>query len=291
MANNFNPNNNKVVTPDNCPELAAIMALNQSIIGNHNFNEPNGDEEIEKLELKKINLPAEDLMLFNKAPYSQLEMIQTSELQNNVLGVFRDIFADVFNVKFITDSQRGYLFIVSFRYMTDDQFKSKLDESDDTNLIRCITSSVNPEDAATKNSVAANLMMLVQQQQISSYDASKYAKITKEAKELLTDLLFFSPNNKKKKWVKGENYLLDTQTGTGFAGGRTFTNIIGSVFLDAEKVLSIMCGTAEDAGKYEYNIIPVANNITNTDSILKIEKINKARKNQIRNRYGVQFNK
>lgn len=271
-----------------CPELATIRALNQSLIGNHNFKGVD-DEPEEKLKLKAIKIPEDELLLF-RAPMSQVDMVQTSELQNGVLGIFQEIFADVFSVKFIYDTQRGFLFVVSFRYMTDEQYKSKVDEAGHA-LIRCIISSIAPEDAAAKNSVAANIMMLVQHQQINNYDASKYAKITKEAKEMLTDMLFFSINNKKKKWVKGENFTLDTQTGTGFAGGRSFTNIIGNVFLDAEKVLSVISSKYEDASKYEYNIIPVSNNITNTDSLIKIEKVNKARKNSIRNKYGVQFSK
>lgn len=271
-----------------CPELATIRALNQSLIGNHNFKGVD-DEPEEKLELKAIKIPEDELLLF-RAPMSQVDMIQTSELQNGVLGIFQEIFADVFSVKFMYDTQRGFLFVVSFRYMTDEQYKSKVDEAGHA-LIRCIISSIAPEDAAAKNSVAANIMMLVQHQQINNYDASKYAKITKEAKEMLTDMLFFSINNKKKKWVKGENFTLDTQTGTGFAGGRSFTNIVGNVFLDAEKVLSVISSKYEDASKYEYSIIPVSNNITNTDSLIKIEKVNKARKNSIRNKYGVQFSK
>lgn len=281
-------NNNPVVNEAICPELAAVRALNQSMIGNHNFKGVD-DEPEEKLELKAIKIPKDELLLF-KAPMSQVDLVQTSELQNDVLGVFQEIFADIFSVKFIYDTQRGFLFVVSFRYMTDEQYRIRADEVGHP-LIRCIISSIAPEDAAAKNSVAANIMMLVQHQQINNYDASKYAKITKEAKEMLTDMLFFGPNNKKKKWIKGENYTLDTQTGTGFAGGRSFTNIIGNVFLDAEKVISVISSEYDEASKFEYNIIPVSNNITNTDSLIKIEKVNKARKNSIKNKYGIQFSK
>lgn len=279
----------KNINEASCPELAAIRALNQSLIGHHNFKEDGDEEPEEKLELKGIKIPKDELVLF-KAPMAQTDMIQTSELQNDVLNIFQEIFADVFSVKFMYDTQRGFLFVVSFRYMTDDQFKTRTDDAGHK-LLRCIVSSITPEDAAAKNSVAANIMMLVQHQQISNYDASKYAKITKEAKEMLTDMLFFSTNNKKKKWVKGENFTLDTQTGTAFGGGRSFTNIIGSVFLDAEKVISVISSEYSEANKYEYNIIPVSNNITCTDSLIKIEKVNKARKNSIRNKYGVQFSK
>ena len=107
---------------------------------------------------------------------------------------------------------------------------------------------------------------------------------------MLTEILFFGPNNKKKKWINGENFTLGTQVGSGFNGVK-YTNIIGNVFLDAEKVISMISSKYEDASKYEYNIIPLANNITNTDGLIKIEKVNKARKNSIRNKYGVQFSK
>lgn len=282
MSKNNNTTANEVV----CPELAAVRALNERLIGNHNYGIDN--EPAEELEIKAIKIPEDELLLF-RAPMSQVDMIQISELQNGVHSILQEIFADVFSVQFLYDTKRGFLFVVSFRYMTDDQYKSKTDEAGHP-LIRCITSSISPEDAVSKNSVAANIMMLVQHQQINNYDASKYAKITKEAKEMLTEILFFGPNNKKKKWINGENFTLGTQVGSGFNGVK-YTNIIGNVFLDAEKVISMISSKYEDASKYEYNIIPLANNITNTDGLIKIEKVNKARKNSIRNKYGVQFTK
>lgn len=270
------------------PTVAAIRALNQSLIG-HKDTTTSSTEPDEKIEIKAIKLPKEELLLFN-TPLSQTDLIQTSELQNDILNIFQEIFADVFSVKFVFDTRKGFYFKVSFRYMTDDQLKAKKEDSGD-NLVRAITSSIDPEDAATKNSVAANILMLVQHQQYSNADASKYAKFTREAKEILTDMLYTGINNPKKKWINGENFVIDTQTGTGFAGGRTFTNIIGSVFLNAEKVISVISSTYDDANKYEYNIIPISNNITNTDSLIKIEKVNKSRKNSMRNKYGIQFSK
>ena len=70
-----------------CPELATIRALNQSLIGNHNFKGVD-DEPEEKLELKAIKIPEDELLLF-RAPMSQVDMVQTSELQNGVLGIFQ----------------------------------------------------------------------------------------------------------------------------------------------------------------------------------------------------------
>ena len=281
---NTNNNNTPIIA-----ELAALDALEKSMIGNHNFN-IEGDDEPEELKLKSLNLDKEDLILFNDPPMIQADYIQSSELNNKLLTIFSEIFADVFSVRFTYDQQRGFIFMVSFRYLTEDLFKSKNKDSEG-NLIRCITSSIDPDDVVKKNSIAANIMLMVQHQQINSYDASKYAKITKDAKELLTDLLFFSQNNKKKRWVNGENYTLSTQTGTGFNGGRTFTNIVSTIFLDAEKVLSVVCGTESDKNKYEYNIIPTSNSITGTDSLIKIEKVNKTKKNKTRNKYGIQFSK
>ena len=46
---------------------------------------------------------------------------------------------------------------------------------------------------------------------------------------------------------------------------------------------------AGESKKYEYNIIPITSNVTNTNAMIKIEKINTKTKNYIRNKYGVMF--
>ena len=51
----------------------------------------------------------------------------------------------------------------------------------------------------------------------------------------------------------------------------------------------MLCGTKEEAGKYDYNIIPIRNNAVNTDSLIRIEKVNKAKKNKIKNKFGIEF--
>lgn len=266
--------------------LEAVRQLNQSIIGHHNFNTLNADDD-EVKDKKKINLDREDLLIFNESPMIQAGYIQTSELNAKILSVLQEIFADVFLAKAVYDTKRGFVTIVSFRYIDDDQFKQKKTES--SNVVRCITSSMEPDDIVAKNSIAANILNMVQHQQINNYDASKYAKITKDAKSYLTDLLWCGQDNPKRKWIKNANYELNTQSGTGFNGTRTFTNIIGTVFLDTERVLAMLCGTKEDAGKYDYNIIPIRNNAVNTDSLIRIEKVNKAKKNKIKNKFGIEF--
>lgn len=281
---NFNNNQKKYANVADCSELAAIKALNESLIGNHNYNLGEADEETEKLNLKELSIPAEDIIL--KESYSEDFLIEQSELENSVFGVFSEIFADIFSVKLMFTLEKGYYFMCSFRYMTEEQFKQKQADCQDT-MVRCINSSVEP-DAATKTSVAANIMMLVQHQTTNAYDATKYAKVTKEAKELLTNLLYFSKQNQKKKWIKGENYLITNQTGSSF-DGRTYSNIIGSVYLDAKKVIAMLGSPAGESKKYEYNIIPITSNVTNTNAMIKIEKINTKTKNYIRNKYGVMF--
>lgn len=272
--------NNGVVTPENCKALADILALNNSIIGNHQTESGTPDEEVESLNVQDIMLDEEDRTLFCKSRPSagEYDYKQTTELQNEVLNVLKEVFGDIFAVNFSYDTNRGYVFTANFKYTPDEL-------ADDT-LVKAVTSSINPEDAANKNSIAANILMLSHQQQMSSYDASKYAKLTKECKESLYNLLWFSQNNKKKKWIKGENYILSTTQNRSF-NGMTFTNIVATVYLDAEKVIAMMSG--DQTGKYQYNIIPISNNITGTDSLLKIEKVNISRKKQLSSKYGIQF--
>lgn len=290
MANfNNNISNGGAVDAD----LAQVRAMAQSLIGNndsYNFGDDKTDNE--EIKLRDFSLSEDELLLFKGTHqgdfFSISDLIQISELQNGVLSIFSSVFADVFNVKLIYDNQRGWVFITSFRFMTEEQFKSAQDDSADK-LSRAISSSVSPEEVNT-NSVAQTLMLIIQKQQISSSDASKYAKFTKAAKEIFTSLLYCSNNNKKKKWVLGENYLLDTQTGSSY-NGRTYTNIVGTVYLDAEKVLSVIGSTNDEKNNWDFKIDPVTTNIIGTDALVKIEKINKRKKKNLSNKYGIQFSR
>lgn len=281
---NFNANANLAI--DSQEDLLAKMkAINDSLIHNHSI-QVEGDKEDNDTDYKDIAVTDEDAILTE--PYSIVYFKEQSELQNAVFGILNQIFADIFSVRLTMDLSRGgFVFVCSFKYMTEQQFKDKLSNSE-TDLVRCITSTVDPEEIVSKNSIATNLINMVQLQNMNAYDATKYAKITKSAKELLTKLLYFSQDNPKHKWVNGNNYIITTQTGTSSWGNMTFTNIIGDVYLDAKAVVAMLAGK-EKKNKYEYNLVPAAFNATGSNSVIKIEQINVANKRRISSQLGAVF--
>lgn len=281
---NFNANANLAI--DSQEDLLAKMkAINDSLIHNHSI-QVEGDKEDDDTDYKDIAVTDEDAILTE--PYSIVYFKEQSELQNAVFGILNQIFADIFSVRLTMDLSRGgFVFVCSFKYMTEQQFKDKLSNSE-TSLVRCITSTVDPEEIVSKNSIATNLINMVQLQNMNAYDATKYAKITKSAKELLTKLLYFSQDNPKHKWVNGNNYIITTQTGTSSWGNVTFTNIIADIYLDAKAVVAMLAGK-EKKNKYEYNIVPAAFNATGSNSVIKIEQINVANKRHISSQLGAVF--
>lgn len=280
---NFNANANLAI--DSQEDLLAKMkAINDSLIHNHSI-QVEGDKEDDDTDYKDIAVTDEDAILTE--PYSIVYFKEQSELQNAVFGILNQIFADIFSVRLTMDLSRGgFVFVCSFKYMTEQQFKDKLSNSE-TSLVRCITSTVDPEEIVSKNSIATNLINMVQLQNMNAYDATKYAKITKSAKELLTKLLYFSQDNPKHKWVNGNNYIITTQTGTSWSNV-TFTNIIGDVYLDAKAVIAMLAGK-DKKNKYEYNLVPAAFNATGSNSVIKIEQINVANKRRISSQLGAVF--
>ena len=280
---NFNANANLAI--DSQEDLLAKMkAINDSLIHNHSI-QVEGDKEDDDTDYKDIAVTDEDAILTE--PYSIVYFREQSELQNGVCGILNQIFADIFSVRLTMDLSRGgFVFVCSFKYMTEQQFKDKLSNSE-SSLVRCITSTVDPEEIVSKNSIATNLINMVQLQNMNAYDATKYAKITKSAKELLTKLLYFSQDNPKHKWVNGNNYIITTQTGTSWSNV-TFTNIIGDVYLDAKAVIAMLAGK-DKKNKYEYNLVPAAFNATGSNSVIKIEQINVANKRRISSQLGAVF--
>ena len=280
---NFNANANLAI--DSQEDLLAKMkAINDSLIHNHSI-QVEGDKEDDDTDYKDIAVTDEDAILTE--PYSIVYFKEQSELQNAVFGILNQIFADIFSVRLTMDLSRGgFVFVCSFKYMTEQQFKDKLSNSE-SSLVRCITSTVDPEEIVAKNSIATNLINMVQLQNMNAYDATKYAKITKSAKELLTKLLYFSQDNPKHKWVNGNNYIITTQTGTSWSNV-TFTNIIGDVYLDAKAVIAMLAGK-DKKNKYEYNLVPAAFNATGSNSVIKIEQINVANKRRISSQLGAVF--
>lgn len=244
----------------------------------------------EKLELKTLDLSNDELILFNDAPdcvYRMTELIEKSELNNAILSIMQGIFADVFSAQLVYSAKYNkWMFVLEFRYITDDQFNNM---PENKNLTRALESSFNPSNKS--RGIAETLISISKNQSISSSDASKYAKLTKQAKENLTFALFFSKNNKKKKWVKGENYNINYTVQNGYNGTR-YSNIIASVYLDAEKIIEALCITKEDRDKNKYKIAiaPYGTKMNNMDEIFAIHRYSKAKRRKIATKYGVTFN-
>lgn len=280
-----NFNTNHIAIDSDAETLAKVRAISESLTHN-NVVQVEGDKEIEEIDCKDIVISEEDSIFTD--PYSKVFFKEQSELQNAVFEVLNQIFADIFSVRMTTDISRGgFVFIASFKYMTEEQFKDKQANSENT-LVRAITSSIDPEDIVTKNSIAATLINMVQMQNMNAYDASKYAKITKSAKEILTKLLYFSPQNPNHKWVNGNNYIITAQTGVSWQN-ITFTNLVGDIYLDAKAVIDMLFGGKDKKNKFEYNIVQASSNITNSNSVIKVEQIYTANKRRISGKLGAVF--
>ena len=132
---NFNANANLAI--DSQEDLLAKMkAINDSLIHNHSI-QVEGDKEDDDTDYKDIAVTDEDAILTE--PYSIVYFKEQSELQNAVFGILNQIFADIFSVRLTMDLSRGgFVFVCSFKYMTEQQFKDKLSTSE-TGLVRCIT--------------------------------------------------------------------------------------------------------------------------------------------------------
>lgn len=262
-----------------CPALEQVRKLNKAIIGNHNFSSTTEEEPKEQITEKSVQLSDEDLILFKKDDiYGQTMIISQTELQNSVRDMFKNLFCDVYGCAFNYEPEKGYYFRLDAKYNPEEPEEGQM---------KIIESSMNP-DNISKNSIASTLLKMTQQQTINSYDASKYAKITSDAKSIFTPIIWCSKTNKKKNWNKGENYTLNCSTGNSAYNNVSYTNIVCSIFIDAQKLFPIIAGD-EDGKKYIYTVRSVANNLANNDTLFKIERIYPSTKRHVSNKYGAQI--
>jgi len=244
----------------------------------------------ENLEVHDIQLEEDELLLFSGAPdgvYCMVELIEKSELNNGLLSIAQKLFADVYAAQLeYINRYNKWMFVLNFRYLTDDQFRAIQDENSDK-LIKAVNSTFDPQDNKTGR-IAETLMSLVGNQNMSASDVGKYASITKAAKEYLVGFLYYAPTNKKKKWVRGENYDIQHVIQTSYNGQR-YSNIVATVYLDAEKVLAMLCATAENRDKYKFTLSPSSTKINNMDGLFEIHRYSKARRRKLSAKYGIQF--
>lgn len=282
---------------NNNPSVIAAKKLTESLITHHGKQVPKNstesNSEKEKIETTLIELDDEDIIFKDEDVYAKVFLMEKTELEYIVLNTLKNIFADIYGVTLNMTTINGkikYLFKTMFRYIPDNVYKND-DELKNSNKVRCISSTIEEEDEISKSSYAMKILNLYQQQQQQSYDASRYAKITKRAKEILIPLLFDDMYSDPKKKLNSSNSCIRTECGNGIMGMQSYTNIVAEITLDAPKVLSMLAGTntKPKSSKFRYVLSPITNNIINTNTMYRIEKINRAAENRIRNKYGAMF--
>lgn len=272
--------------------LSALDSLHKDMIrGGAAYIAGGGDPDPdEELTVHDIQLDESELILFSGVPdgvYCTNELIEKSELNNGLLSIVQKLFADVYAAQLeYSNRYNKWMFVLNFRYLTDEQFKAIQDENSDK-LIKAVSSTFDPQANKT-GGVAETLMSLVGNQNMPSSDVCKYASITKAAKEYLVGFLYYAPTNKKKKWVRGENYDIQHVVQTSYNGQR-YSNIVASVYLDAEKVLGMLCATSENRDKYKFTLSPSSTKINNMDGLFEVHRYSKARRRKLSAKYGIQF--
>lgn len=280
MSNNLNQSE---------PMLATIKHLEELMIkGGAASQSPNADPPA-SYKVQAMKIRKEDLILFKDVPdcaYEVAGLISKNKLCNALLTILQEVFADVYGVDIMYSQQLNkWLFKVSFRYLTDEQFKAVCNERN-FDYKQAVSSTFDPSKNVG-NSVGETLLALVSNQNMSATDISRYASFTLDAKSMLHYYLV-SNNPKKKKWIKKENYDISCVTQTSYNGQR-YSNIIGEVYLDAETVISSLCAHIDDADKYTFAIEVRSTKADNTDSMLKIKRFSKAFKRKLSSEYGVTF--
>jgi hypothetical protein len=273
-----------------------LKALHQSMLrnGQNNANPIGPADPDEGVEIKDIEVDQSDLLLFkNVSPdddtYCHSDLIEKSALQSQVLNVFKRIFADVYSVELVFyNAYSKWVFQVTFNYMTDEQFQNECNNmgvKPNEEYFRGLSSTV--DTLQNSNSVGQTLLSLTNNQNQSTMDASKYAKFTKQAKKYLS-LMIFTNGDNKPRWINGHNYLLKNMVSVGY-NGQQFRSIVGVVMFDAEEVLARFCATMKNRSKYRFVLDNPKDKMNGYDTLFTVKMINKKKKRDLQNKYGIKF--
>lgn len=249
------------------------------------------DETEEELHLKKISFDKDELVLFRDEPAEEIDYITGEKLKRKMLSLFKSIFIDVYQVELVyiegdkNSPINKWAVALSFKYMTDKQYNAIKDA--DKSLIRALDSTFDP---AQYNSVSESLLALNKVQNVANSDVSKYTTISKETKELLTDLALLVPTQKKKKIEKGVNCNIFYSAAPAY-NGRTYGNIYAQILLDAERVIHILAVSKDEENKYAISLSQLGKNPTGTDELYAIRRTNKKRTANLSDEIGIQFAK
>lgn len=285
-----NQNNNN--TTINSSSAAAIRSIRESMIrGNSNYIgevSGNADPDME-IKPKLINLHKDELLFFSDVPdtaYCCVELKEKSEINNAFLQILQKLFADVISAQLeYSNKFNRWIFVTSFRFITNEQFEA-IEANSDDELYRAVNSTFDPTQKQT-SSIAENLLSMQSVQNMPASDATRYASISKEAKELLYNFVYFG-NTKNKKWIRDENYEIKHVTNTSYNGSR-YNNIIANIYLDAEKVLSLLGAVAEDKKKYLFTLNPISSKMNNMDNLFEVKRYSLLKRRKYSAKYGIQF--
>ena len=260
----------------------------------------------EEITLQSIALDKDELLLFKDADedvsYCISELIQQTELENSVTEIMRSLFADCTRtVLYFNPTFSKWQFVVQFTAMTDQQLK-QLNADNGTNL----TTALTCKTVDLSGSPTAVLKNIFDNVQMSASDSEKYAKVSKEAKSYLTNLLFVdSKTNPNKKWIRKRvvndigNYEVSILSNKGNAyGGAESSCIVGSIFLDAEKVIARLCCSLEkdadgkivdEKDKYIFTINQTSMKTSGNDVLYEIKRQSKKMIRTYTTKYGINF--
>lgn len=275
-----------------------LKALHQSMLKNGQASQTGlaaAADPDEGLSLKDIQLDKSELLLFKDVPENSTTLgcydyIEKSALQTALLNVLKKVFADAYSVDLVFyPLYNKWVFQVVFYFMSDENFDNVCSESGleaGKELFRALDSKFASIENSG-NSVGQTLLSIMNNQNASQMDASKYAAFSKAAKEYLSNLIFTN-GDKKPKWINNHNYALTTVTNTGY-NGQQFRNLVGVVVLDAEEVLARFCATAEQRNKYRFVLDNPKDKMNGFDTLFTVKMINKRRKASLQTQYGIRF--
>lgn len=271
---------------------AKLQEIEDAMI-NSNIDFSGQSDPEEEIKIKDIEIGKDEILLFNNSSdnsiYHMSDLIEESTLNNTLLAIMKGIFADVFSVQLKYRSGNEFnkwVFIVGFRYLTPEQYAAAKSEAQNNELIRGVSSTFDPSKS---NSIAETFMSLVSNQNMSASDASKYASLTKELKGVFYNYMLFARNDKKHRWTPGVNYNVHNVVQTGM-NGMMYHNIIADVYLDAEKVLNMLCCANEDRDKFKFTLSVNSSKTNAKDSLFEVHRYSKDRRRKLSMQYGIQFN-
>lgn len=277
---------------DNTNIKSIVEMLNAAMIKGGSAPKVVDTNEDEELHIKTIRFDKDELVLFRDEPAEEIEYITGEKLRRKILSMYKSIFADAYQVELVylqgdqTNPINKWVVALTFKYMTDKQYDAA--KAADKSLIRAIDSTFDPTNY---NSVSETLLALNKVQNVSNSDVSKYTTVTKEAKEILTEVSLYIPKQQKKKRIENNVNSRVFYSANPSYNGRTYGNIYAQLFLDAEDVVKILSVAKEDESKYAISLSELGKNPTGTNELYAVRRTNRKKTANLSDEIGIAFAK